>query len=111
MAYRGWHWPFMLVIKQALIAQLLLKLLKFPLQGAKASLFHMLDNQLIFTAPLIEPSAATHQDLCAITGLEIDPLVGIAKHSAAHLGLLVLQAEIPVTRGRAGKVGYLAFDP
>ena len=111
MTHRLGHWLFMLSIKQALSRQLLLKHLKLALQSAKASLFHMFDNQLILAAALIEAGAATHQHLSAIGRLKAHTLVSIAKHSAAHLSLVIFKGKVPVARCRASEVRNFPLHP
>ena len=44
-------------------------------------------------------------------GRETDQVVAVAKHGAARLGAVVLEAEIPVAGRRAGEIGQFPLHP
>jgi len=52
-----------------------------------------------------------HLDLHAVARRPLQILLALPEHDAAHLGVLVLQNEIRVSRLGHGEVGYLARDP
>ena len=81
------------------------------LQGASAGIFHVLNDELEVATPFIKGNPRAQPHLLAVLDLEPDPLVAIAKHGTTHLGALVFEGEIPVTRAGPGQVADLALYP
>ena len=102
---------FVFRVEQSFRQQFRLESFEGRLQCAGAGVLHMLYNELEFAAPLIEGDPAAQADGVAVFGLEFDPLVAVAKHGTAHLGVVVLEGEVPVPGPRGDEVAYLAFDP
>ena len=71
----------------------------------------MLNNDLEFTAPLVEAYPASEQDLLAVRWLHLNSAVAVYKHGASDLGVGVLQREVPMTRGGTRKIRQFASDP
>ena len=81
-----------------------LELLESPAKQAFASLLEMLDHDLEFAARLVEADPSARDDLGAILDRESHQLIAVAKHTAAHLRRVVLEREIPVSRGRSREI-------
>jgi hypothetical protein len=71
----------------------------------------VLDEQLVVAARLVQADAPAHQKLLARDRAQIEQPVAGAEHRRAHLGVLVLEREIPVPGRRAGKIRELALHP
>jgi hypothetical protein len=71
----------------------------------------MLDNQLKLAPAFVQGYAAAQTYGIAVFGGELQPLIAILKHRTAHLGVAVLEGEVPVSRRRRGKVADLTFYP
>ena len=72
---------------------------------------HRLDAQLEFAPRLVQRHRGRHLHLVAVARHPVQQLVAAAKHHAAHLSLVVLEDEVPVTARRSGEVGDLAAYP
>ena len=78
-----------------------------PLAGP----LHRLDAQLELAPCFVQRHRGRHFHLVAIARRPVQQLVAAAEHHAAHLRLVVLEYEVPVSARRAGEVGDLAAHP
>ncbi|MDR8853482.1 hypothetical protein FEP99_06531 [Burkholderia pseudomultivorans] len=83
------------------------RLVQAPLPGAP----HGLDIELHLAARLVHRDDRAHLDPVAFARRELRILRAAAEHHAAHLRLLVLDREIPVTARGAREVRHFAGDP
>ena len=97
--------------KQPFGREPLAQLLELALQGAKARIFHVLDDELEFPTRLVETDARAHEHFLPVAGGERTQHVPLPEHRAAHLRVGVLQGEIPVSRARPREIGDLGLDP
>src|SRR5436190_1075081 len=72
---------------------------------------HGFDIELEIAAGFVQADERLHLDLHAVARRPLEILLALPEHDAAHLGVLVLQDEIGVSRLGNGEVGYLAGDP
>ena len=98
-------------IEESFGRKLLLERLEAPPELAFAGLLQVIDDQLELASRLVQADAGPQQDLHAVARRDPDREVALAEHRAAHLGVLVLEREIPVPRRRAGQVRKLPGDP
>ncbi len=80
-------------------------------QHAFAGFLHVVDDELILAASLVNARAGADEDLLTVRELEAEAARGHAEHRAAHLRLGVLQRPIEMPGGGAGKVRDFALDP
>ena len=90
------QFEFVLGIEQALLGQFVLEREVGLLRGTRSSGFKVLGDKLKFAPAFVQGDTAAKPHAVAIIGLQANTLIAIAKHRAAHLGLAVLQGEIPV---------------
>ncbi len=83
------QWLFMSGIKKSFELKLFLQQLKLPLKVTSARRLHMLNDQLIVAAPLIQTHLAAHQHFLTRLGLKAHQHIAVAEHGAAHLGAAV----------------------
>src|SRR5712691_2358440 len=72
---------------------------------------HGFHTELEISARLVKADERLHLDLHAVARRPREILLALPEHDATHLGVLVLQNEIGVSRLGNGEVGYLAGDP
>ena len=92
-------------------ASLRLQLLELAVQRAYAGVLHVIDDELVVAARLVQADPAPHQHVHAVPRGEARQQVSLPEHGAAHLGGVVLEREIPVAGAGAGKVGDFALQP
>src|SRR5690606_24238797 len=107
----AWQRALALGGEQALGGEPGLELLEPASQRAFAGFLEMIDDELVFTARLIEADAPARLHVHAVLGRESDEAVALTEHGAAHLRGLVLEGEVPVPRGGAREIGELALHP
>ena len=83
-------------IEQSFGRKLLLERLESPPELAFARFLEVIDDQLEFAASLVQPDARAHQHLHAVARRDPDSKGALAEHGAAHLGIFVLEREVPV---------------
>ncbi len=98
-------------VEQAFGREFLLERLEAPPELAFPRLLEMVHDQLELAARLVEPDAGSQKDLQAVPRRETHREIALAEHGAAHLGILVLEREVPVAGGGPRKIGQLARDP
>ena len=59
--------------------------LELPLQRTEARILHVIDDELVFAARLIESNPRAHQHLLAVAGGEGTQHISLPEHRAAHL--------------------------
>src|SRR5688572_32636910 len=101
----------MLGVEESFGRETALELLEPPAQPAFAGLLEVLDHDLEFATRLVEADPSARDDLGAILDRELHQLIAAAEHAAAHLRRVVLEREIPVSRGRSREVRHLALAP
>ncbi len=87
------------------------QLLELPLQGAEAGVLHVIDDELVFAARLVQADTRPHQHFLAVPGSEGTQHISLPEHGAAHLGGGVLEREIPVAGARPCEIGDLRLQP
>ncbi len=97
--------------KQSFRREFCRQFLELTLKSAEPGIFHVIDDQLIFAARLIEPDARAHQHLLAIPRREGTQHISLPEHAAAYLRGRVFQREIPMPGAGLGKVGDLRLEP
>ena len=60
-----------------------------PLQGAFAGLLHLVGDQLVLAARLVQRDIGADQHLLPVLRTERHAAVAVAEHRAAHLGVIV----------------------
>ncbi len=98
-------------VEQPFRGELLLERLEASSQFAFAGFLEVVGHELEFAARFVETHAGPEQHLHAVAGREAYGEVPLAEHGAAHLGVFVLQREIPVAGRRAREIRKLARDP
>ena len=97
--------------KQAFCLQLGLEGVKSGLERAFPGGLHVFHHNLEVAARDIQGDLGPYQHLLAILRLEIQQPVTVSKHGPVNLGAGILEAEVPVTRGRPGEVGQFSLQP
>ena len=85
--------------------------LELPLQGAEACILHVVDDELVFAARLIQSDTRPYQHLLAVARGEGAQHVSLPKHAAAHLRPGVFQRKIPMSGTRLREIGNLRLEP
>ena len=98
-------------IEQALLFEFVTQPEEGLEQGAEPGAPHGFDIELEIAARLVQADERLHLDLHAIARRPLQILLALPEHDAAHLGVLVLQNEIGVSRLGHGEIGHLAGDP
>src|SRR5262249_49571350 len=80
--------------------ELRLELLEGLEEPAQARATHLLDRELVRPARFVKRDASAYFDFLAVLGLEIEEARARLPHHAIDLRRGVLEAEVPVTRGR-----------
>src|SRR3989344_1515483 len=76
-----------------------------------AGLFEIFNDDLIIAAPFVQADTGARQHMQAILERDAEQAPMLAKEGAAYLRLGVLEREVDMARGGAGKIGNLALDP
>jgi IMP dehydrogenase/GMP reductase len=76
-----------------------------------AGFLHVVRDELIVTALLVEAHAPPHQHVRAVAGRKPRHEIALTEHGAAELGRFVLEREVPVAGGGARQVGDFALQP
>src|SRR5256886_15988884 len=74
-------------------------------QGAEPGAPHGFDIELEIAARLVQADERLHLDLHAVARRPLEILLPLPEHDATHLGVLVLQNEIGVSRLGNGEIG------
>ncbi len=98
-------------VEQALRQQPGLELFKGGLQGPGPGVFQVFDNQLKLAPAFIQRHPAAQAYRVAVGGRELHPLVARAEHGAAHLGIAILEGEVPVSGGGHDEIADFALHP
>ncbi len=111
MPGQGGERAFVIGVEQALGLEFLFQ--RFERRGQRSGTggLHVLDNQLVVAAGLIEAQFRPHLNLLSGLGAEAQACIGAAEHGAADLGAIVLEREIPVAGRGARQVGQFPLHP
>ncbi len=85
--------------------------LELPLQGPQPGILHVIDDELIFAARLVEPDAGTHQHFLAVPRSEGAQHISLPEHGAAHLRGGIFEGEIPVAGAGPREIGDFRLQP
>ena len=88
-----------------------LELLELALERAFAGFLEMLDDELVFAARLVQAHARAGHHQHSLLGPESQQGIALPPHGAAHLGLGVLEREIPMAGGGRGEIRQFPFQP
>ena len=103
--------PLALCGEQSFLAESCAQLLELPFQGAQAGVFHVIDDELVLAARLVQPDAGPHQHLLAVPRGEGAQHISLPEHGAANLSGGVLQRKIPVAGAGFGEIGDFRLQP
>src|SRR5205809_417548 len=110
-ARQGRQRSFRVGIEQSLLFELVTEPKESLEQGAEPCAPHGFDIELEIAAGFVQADERLHLDLHTVARRPLEILLALSEHDAAHLGVLVLQDEIGVSRLGNGEVGYLAGHP
>ncbi len=85
--------------------------LELALQSPESRVFHVIDDELVLAARLIQADASAHQHLLPILGRKGTQHISLAEHAAAHLRGGILQRKIPMSGAGPGEIGDLPLEP
>ena len=108
---KGGQRPFALHGEQAFGGKLCAQFLELALERAEARILHVVDDELVFAARLVQPDAGADQHLLAVPGGECAQHIALAEHGAAHLGAGILQRKVPMAGARPGEIGDFRLQP
>ena len=103
--------PLARLVEQALGGQPVAQLLEGQLQRAQPARLHVLADQLVLAARVVDAEPAAGHDVHAVLGLEAQQLQRRAEHHALHLRVGVLEGEVEVAGVPDPGARELAFDP
>ena len=103
--------PLALNGKQAFRGKFCAQFLELPLQRTQAGVFHVIDDELVLAAGLVQPDPGPHQHLLAVPRGEGTQHISLPEHRAANLRGGVLEREIPVAGAGPCKIGDFRFQP
>ena len=87
------------------------QLLELPLQGSEAGVFHVIDDELVLAARLVQPDAGPYQHLLAIPRREGTQHISLPEHGAANLRGGIFEGEIPVPGAGSREIGDFRLEP
>ena len=99
------------LLEQSFLGQFCLEFLERLEQRAQSGAAHGFHAELVFAARFVQGDQRAHLHMHAVFRPEINILALVAEHGATHLGLAVLEGEVPVAGGGAREVGDFATDP
>src|SRR5207248_4162072 len=97
-------------IEETFPFEALFQLVEGELKRAEADRLDFLDVNLIFAALFVDADGATHGDLQAVFGAELDAALLLFEENAFNLRAVVFQGEIDVAGLRFAAVGDFALD-
>src|SRR6202022_1997497 len=97
--------------EKALLLKFRAQFLELPFQGPETCVLHVIDDELVLAARLVQPDAGPNQHFLTIPRREGAQHIPLPEHGAANLRGGVFEREIPVPGAGSREIGDLRFQP